>query len=435
MKVLFVSGELIAGDLCYRLKKEGCDVKLYIEDESRKDCFDGMVEKTDDWKKELKWVGKDGLIVFDDVGYGQEQDELRKKGYNVFGGSLGGDRLEKNREFAQLVLLSHGIIPLKTYNFKNIQKAIDFVSKNNCSWVVKQNNHTSSLTYVGVMKDGSDVLELLRSYEGSLGEENAHISLQKKVDGIEIAVARYFNGEDWVGPIEVNIEHKRLFNGDIGPMTGEMGTLAWYDSNEKNKLFQATLSKLKPHLQKIDFRGDIDINCIVDKDNVYPLEVTARLGCPSTHMQTEIHLSPWKEFLFAASKKQHYNLKYKKGYGIVVSVAIPPFPYRGIDKEFYSKGVSIFFKGKLSDEEARRIHLEEVCLKENNGKEHFCVAGSNGFILYVTGVGKSVEKARERAYKLVDKIIIPKMFYRTDIGMNFIKKDRELLKEWGWLQV
>jgi len=45
MKVLFVSGELIAGDLAYRLKKEGCDVRLFIEDDSRKDYFDGMFYK------------------------------------------------------------------------------------------------------------------------------------------------------------------------------------------------------------------------------------------------------------------------------------------------------------------------------------------------------------------------------------------------------
>jgi len=30
MRVLFVSGELIAGDLAYRLKLEGCEVKLLV---------------------------------------------------------------------------------------------------------------------------------------------------------------------------------------------------------------------------------------------------------------------------------------------------------------------------------------------------------------------------------------------------------------------
>jgi len=37
MRELFVSGELIAGDLAYRLKNEGCDVKLYVKDKSRRD--------------------------------------------------------------------------------------------------------------------------------------------------------------------------------------------------------------------------------------------------------------------------------------------------------------------------------------------------------------------------------------------------------------
>lgn len=53
MRVLFVSGELIAGDLAYRLKLEGCEVKLFIEHPEQKRCLDGFVEKTDDWKKEL----------------------------------------------------------------------------------------------------------------------------------------------------------------------------------------------------------------------------------------------------------------------------------------------------------------------------------------------------------------------------------------------
>ena len=54
------------------------------------------------------------------------------------------------------------------------------------------------------------------------------IVIQKKVEGVEIAVARFFNGSDWVGPIEINVEHKDLFNGNLGPKTGEMGTLLWY---------------------------------------------------------------------------------------------------------------------------------------------------------------------------------------------------------------
>jgi phosphoribosylamine--glycine ligase len=210
----------------------------------------------------------------------------------------------------------------------------------------------------------------------------------------------------------------------------------WYDDDENNKLFQATIAKLKGHLQKINFKGDFDINFIINEDKIYPLEATCRFGCPSTQMQVGLHLSPWSEFLLAAAKGEPYELKYRKGYGVVVSISIPPFPYRGISKDFYISGVDILFNGKLTDEEKNNLHLEEVSLhKCNNGKGMcYTIAGSNGYIVYVTGMGKTIEEARQKAYALVDKIVIPKMFYRQDIGLDFLNRDQKLLKQWGWIK-
>lgn len=433
MRILFISGELIAADLAHRLVQEGCEVKLYIEDASRRDCLEGMVPKTNNWREELNWVGKDGLIVFDDVGYGKIQDDLRKEGYSVVGGSEGGDRLEKERAYAQKIMAACGIRTIPTYDFEKIQSAINFIKKNAGAWVVKQNGHVSALTYVGTMKDGSDALELLESYK-DYATSIKSVSLQKKVDGIEIGVGRYFNGKEWAGPIEMNVEHKALCDGDIGPLTGEMGTVMWYDENENNKLFKETLANLKPFLLKINFRGDIDINCIVDEKKAYPLEITGRFGCPSTQLQAEIHLSPWKEFLGSLAKGTSFQLKYKSGYGVVVSVAIPPFPYKSISSDFYLKGADILFRQKLTKEELNRLHFEEVSLrKSNDGKNYYSIAGNNGYILYVSGFGRSVADARKQAYSLIDKIVIPKMFYRTDIGLKFIKEDHKKLKEWGWI--
>lgn len=434
MRVLFVSGEMIAGDLAYRLKQEGCDVKLFIEDESRKDCFENMVEKTDDWKKELDWVGKDGLIVFDDVGYGKEQDDLRKEGYLVVGGSEGGDKLEKDREFGQEVLKSCGLNTEESKNFNDIELALKYINKNKAKWVVKQNNHKSSLAYVGQMEDGSDVESVLRSYN-KYNKDDAikTISLQKKIDGIEIAAGRFFNGKDWVGPICVNFEHKPLFHNDIGPLTGEMGTLAWYEDDENNKIFQETLAKIKPYLEQANFKGYADINCIATKEKLVPLEATMRFGCPTNQLQSEIHISPWKEILMAMAKGERCDLKFKKEYSVVISVAIPPFPYKAISEDYYLKEVNILFKEKLTKEEQDRIHFEEVSLKKEKNKDQYHIAGSNGFILYVTGSGDTVQGARKKAYDLIDKIVIPKMMYRTDIGMKFMERDQSLLEIWGWI--
>jgi phosphoribosylamine--glycine ligase len=362
------------------------------------------------------------------VGYGKIQDELRSEGYNVFGGSWGGDRLEKERDFAQIMFSTYGIKGLRTYNFPDIDSAMEFVENKKGKWVIKQNGHMSALNYVGCMEDGSDVLGVLSCYKDTFSKIKS-LSLQERVDGVEIGVARYFNGNDWVGPIEMNVEHKRLFNGGIGPMTGEMGTVMWYEKKE-NRIFRETLSKMKPFLKDLGFRGDIDINFIVNKNNVFPLEATCRLGCPSTQLQDEIHLSKWKDFLMAVAKGEKYNLKYKKGFGVIVSVAIPPFPYKSISNKFYTKNAPVVFKKKINKKEMDRIHFEEVSLGKNGTIK---IAGGNGYILYVSGFGKNIEMARKQAYSLVDKIVIPKMMYRTDIGERLINNDYALLKKWGWI--
>ena len=429
-RVLFVSGELIVGGIALKLKGEGCDVKLYIENPKQKKCLDGFVEKTKNWKKELDWVGKDGLIIFDDVGYGTEQDSLRKSGYSVVGGSEGGDRLEQDRSFGQKVLAGVGMQKVPTYNFTTCAEAIQFIESHPNAWVLKQNAHQSALTYVGVMDDGKDVIGLLRNYE-SKGVKN--ISLQEKINGIEVSINRYFNGHDWVGPSEITIEHKSLFNDNIGPKTGEMGNLMWYDDNE-GRFFQETLARLKPFLKENDFRGDIDINCLIDKDRVFPIEITSRFGCPITYSQSVMHLSPWYEFLSAVAQGRDYKLKHRNGYCIALTLALPPFPYEGsIASEYLSNGLEIFYKEKLSDKETKNLHFESVIKKCYDKLERFFVSKSIGYLMFVTGYGKSVQQARKNVYSLTEKIIVPRVFYRTDIGMSFINSDAKILKEWKWI--
>ena len=295
---------------------------------------------------------------------------------------------------------------------------------------MKQNGHDGSLTYVGNLDDGSDAISILKSFETSNRSKSfSTISLQQRVDGVEVAVARYFNGKDWNSPIFISFEHKPLLDGDRGPLTAEMGTLAWYDENEENKLFLATLNKIKPFLTKINYRGYVDINSIVFQDKSFPLEATMRFGSPTNQLQSEIHLSSWGELLYTTARGEKSNLKYKKGYSIVASIAVPPFPYKSISQEYYLKGVQILFKEKLNKSEEGQIHFEEVSMKDSS----LYISGSNGYVLYVTGNGDSVESAQRQVYSLVNKLVIPRMIYRTDIGLKYVKRDKTLLKKWGWM--
>lgn len=434
MRILFVSDELVSGNIAYLLKQEGHDVKIFVQDKERRSNFIGLLEQTEDWKRELEWVGKAGLIVFDGIGFGSVQDRLRKQGYAVFGGSALGDKLEVDRAHAQEIFKQHGIktVPYKT--FEKIEDAIAFVRRNPRAWVIKQNAKAPrSLNYVGQLPDGRDVISTLEGYALNSRKQAEPLDLQEKIEGVEIGVARYFNGTDWVGPIEMNVEYKRFFPGNIGPTTSEMGTLAWYDDDESNKLFGETLAKLKPYLQAIDFRGDIDINCIVNETGAYPLEATPRFGSPIVQLHTEFNSSPWSEFLRAVALGEQYKLKWRKGFGVVVLVAVPPFPYTRKLRGVSSDGVSIYFREDMKDSDMAHIHFEEVSARPGRKKDRLYISDWCGYVLYVTEMGKTVEEARRRAYRLVEKIVIPKMFYRDDIGRSFIERDEKLLRRWGYL--
>lgn len=433
MRILFISNDLIAGNIALLLKKEGCDVKIAIQEPQQKKNFSNLIAKTDNWRKELKWVGKDGLIIFDCVGYGEHQDRLRRKGYSVFGGSYLGDKLEADREWAQIIFNQYGLKNLKTINFKSKNELIYFLKKNKGPWVIKQNgDDPKELSYVGKFQNNVDTISMVENYFKN-NPKIGVITLQKKVFGVEIGVARYFNGEDWVGPIEMNIEHKKLFPGDLGVSTPEMGTVAWYDTNEDNIFFKQTLAKLKPYLKKINYRGDFALGCMVNKTGIYPLEATCRFGVPIVHLQSEIHISPWHEFLKAIAEKKQYKLKWRSGFGVALCIVVPPFPYAKKLKGVSSFGLEVFFHPSIIKSDFKHVHFEEISLSiDKNQKQHYYISDHRGYVLYVTAMGKKISNARISALNIANKIFIPKMFYRNDIGINFENDGIYKLKKWGY---
>jgi phosphoribosylamine--glycine ligase len=72
--------------------------------------------------------------------------------------------------------------------------------------------------------------------------------------------------------------------------------------------------------------------------------------------------------------------------------------------------------------------LGDVKLDESDWK----LAGNSGYALVVTGSGSTMEDARKQAYNRLKNIIIPNLFYRTDIGKRWAE-DRDRLAIWGYL--
>jgi phosphoribosylamine-glycine ligase len=187
-------------------------------------------------------------------------------------------------------------------------------------------------------------------------------------------------------------------------------------------------------LRKNNYHGQFDINSILTKDHAYPLEATSRFGYPQFELQTEFHASPWHKFLKAIADGKDFNLKWDKGYGVVNLVACPPFPYKTHNKKLCIENTEVIFEKKMKNNDWDHIHFNEVkMVKNSSGKERYFICENGGYVLHVSERDKTVSGANKKIKSLIDKVIIPKMFYRTDIGFKFMEEDQKKLKEWGWI--
>jgi len=422
-KFLFVSWESLSGDLALQIKNEGHEVKVYIQSEYDKDVYDGFLEKVSDYKQFIDWAD---VIVFDDVGFGKEADELRKKGKLVVGGSAYTDELEEDREFGQEEMKKKGMLTLPHWDFSDYDQALEFIEKNPGRYVYKPSGFVASdfkgLLFLGKDDDGKDLHEILKSNKKVLSEKIKTFQLQKFAQGVEIAVGAFFNGNDFIYPINVNFEHKKLFPGDIGPFTGEMGTLMYW--SQPNTIFKTTLEKMRDEIKKSGYVGYIDINCIANARGIYPLEFTTRFGYPTISVQSEGILSQWGDFLYRIAAGENYDLKTKKGFQIGIVCAVPPFPYYDESEMALYKDLSIIFKKDNKD----GLHLGDVKIVDGSWQ----IAGNTGYALVITGSGTTVDEARKQAYSRTENILLQNMFYRTDIGLGW-GEDSDKLQTWGYL--
>lgn len=422
---LFISNDALHVDCAWRIVKEGHGVKYYIDNKEDGDIGDGFVPKVDEWESHVDWAD---VIIFDDVlGQGEKAAALRAQGKLVIGGTPYSDRLEDDRSFGQDELKKAGVSIVNYKEFTDFDTAISHVKANPRKYVIKPSGEAQNikrLLFVGMEDDGSDVVRVLEAYKRVWSDTIKVFQLQNRVTGVEVAVGAFFNGKRFLEPININFEHKKLFPGNIGPATGEMGTSMFW--TKSNRLFNATLKKMETKLSEEGYVGYIDVNCIVNSQGIYPLEFTARFGYPTIQIQTDALGIPLADFFYNMASGADADIKIKKGFQVGIRLVVPPYPFRDKETfESYSKNATIVFKKPGLD----GVHIEDVKLIN----EEWLVTGSAGVALVISGQGATMRDARAQAYKRIQNILIPNMYYRTDIGDRWLE-DSDKLHTWGYLR-
>ncbi len=238
--------------------------------------------------------------------------------------------------------------------------------------------------------------------------------------GVEVSVAAFFNGKEFVKPINITFEHKKLFPKELGVSTGEMGTSMFWTHD--NPIFDATLKKFEKKLAQENFTGHIDINSIVNGNGIYPLEFTSRFGYPQIQIQRAGITEPIGMMLYKIASGQSFKISTKKGFQIGVYIVVPPFPYE--DKRtfnLFSKDAVVIIKKDMKE------GLHPMHLKLVNGE--WLITGNSGIAMVVSGTGITMKEAQRMMYNRVGNILINNSYYRTDIGERWAEDSDKL---WAW---
>lgn len=414
MNILFLSRYGEGADIAFRMILDGHKVRLWIEDAKFKENADGLVPKVVDWRPHVQWAD---LAVFDynSKALASIWDQIHKE-VPCFGGSVFGHRLEDDRAFARAIMDRCGLPALESKSFKTLKEAHAHLKSHPVPHAVKPSGSKVEKHHliVGRRPDNSDALNRLELLmEQSLPVDS--VEVEEKKDGVEVGLSGWFNGLDWVGPININFEHKRSHDREAGYLTGEMGTLCRYVEDPDLPLFRETLDKVKPLLRAANYRGQIDLNMIIGRDPqtgerfIAPLEFTPRIGYPAWALEDELHVTPWADLLMACAVGRQANFQVRFEWAVGVVLAAFGFPFD--DK------VNSISKGRVVEglDEHSLEHLHPMNLRLNK-KGQFCVSAGAGYVLVATGRGEKIHDAKERAYQALSVVSLDDGFNRWDIS-------------------
>ena len=430
MKVLLLNLDCVGEMLPFaiRCQKAGHEVRLFMAKDNHPDTGKGFkgIDRVTNWLSSAKWA--DIVVPSGNHDYMAKLDMLRESGVNVFGPSKASADLEIKRAEGMKLFVDHGIEVPEWKQFPDLKSAEAHVRKTGQRYVFKTlgSEDDKSLSYVG--KSAADMIARLQRWDKLGMASNGPVMLQEFIEGIELGVSRWMGSEGFIGQYNVNFEHKKLLSGDCGPNCGEAGTVMKYCQSDK--LGDQVLKPLEKALVEMEHLGDIDVNCIIDENGkAWPLEFTTRLGWPAANIMWAEHKGdPVQWMLDACLGEDTLTVSPAVACGIVL--AQPDYPNSKLTKRELSD-IPVY---GVTSENKKYIHPQSISIQKmpdmDGGKivERDIWTTTGDYLAVVTGMGKTVRKACERAYKTIKEIHVPNLMYRDDIGEGLEKSLPDLHK-------
>ncbi len=378
--------------------------------------FEGIVQVVKKEKIDLVDVGQDDVIA---AGY---VDKLEKLGIVAFGPTQKASQLEWDKEWARNFMVKYKLPIPKFKSFKEKLKAINYI--NSLPEQILFIKASGLALGKGVIRaeNRQEAIEVVNSMS-KFGKAGETFLVEEALIGEEFSLFAICDGEDFVITKSAQ-DHKRIYDGDLGPNTGGVGSISPTSAVSPELLKDIEKTIIRPTIAGMKkegrpYHGILYLGGIITKEGVKIIEFNARWGDPEAEVILPSIKTDYLEVVQAVLTQNLNKTKIIFDKKVRVSIA-------GCSKgypEDYSKVLGKEIIGLIDAMKIPDISIFGSGIKRK-GKKFFV---NGGRVFYVVGEGESAIEARKRAYEALRLISIEgdNLHYRTDIGWRDLERLRK----------
>jgi len=362
-------------------------------------------------------VGPEAPLVAGIVDHFQASD--KHKDLVVVGPPKAGAMLEGSKDFAKAFMVRHNIptADYSTFSKGELKEAKKYLDKRTPPYVLKVDGLAAGKGVI-ITEDREEAEATLEDIleNAAFGEAGSRVVIEQFMDGIEVSSFVVTDGSAY-RILPSAKDYKRVGEGDTGPNTGGMGAISpvpFVDAEFHEKTLNQIIIPTIKGLQKDDipFNGFIFIGLMKVGSDPYVVEYNCRLGDP----ESEVILPLLKSDLLhlfdslGSGLLSEYDLQIEDKTAATVILTSGGYPGE------YKKGQQIKgLNNPLNDKNGLIFHAGTTL---SRGK----VVSNGGRVIACTGLGKGLEQAIERSYKIAESIDFKEKQYRKDIGQDVLVK-------------
>lgn len=339
-------------------------------------------------------------------------DALEENGIRAFGPRANAAIIEGSKVFSKNLMKKYNI-PTAGYEvFEKPEEALAYIKAQGFYPTVIKADGLALGKGVVIAEDEEMAKDALHSImeDKVFGASGSKVVIEEFLTGPEVSVLAFTDGK-CVKPMVSSMDHKRALDGDKGLNTGGMGTISpnphYSDEMAEicmEKIFLPTIDAM--NAEGRPFKGCLYFGLMLTPNGPKVIEYNARFGDPETQVVLPRLKTPLIDIVDAIIDEKLTDLEIEWSEEASACVVMASGGYPGS----YEKGVLI--EGLNSDGQVDGVTVYHAGTKLENGE----FRTNGGRVLGITGCGKTLQDALDKAYAGVKKINFDKAHYRTDIG-------------------